>query len=107
MSIFEGGTAAILPLEGAVDVVPLVLGKGLLLDLGPLGGAFVGGGEGDVLDCLDGPEGGGLEDGPRGGERVRMVDFGSRAGDRERDRRRSGRRDGGSSFDLTVSLRCQ
>lgn len=87
MSIFDGGAAAALALEGVVEVVPLVLGNGgLLLDLGPLGGSFVGGGDAEVFDALEGPEGGGLEDGPRGGERVRMVDLGSRVGDRERER---------------------
>ena len=85
MSIFEDGAAATSPLGGLVEVVPLVLGNASL-DLGPLGGAFVGGGEADFLDCLEGPEGGGFEEGPRGGERVRTVDFGSRIGDRERER---------------------
>ena len=86
MSIFvvEAAVAA-LGWEGAEDVVPLVFAKGAA-DWGPFGGAFVGAGERDDLDSLAAPEGGGLEDGPRGGERVRMEDLGSRAGDRERER---------------------
>ena len=68
-----------------MEVVPFVFGNGSL-DLGPLGGAFIGGGEADFLDCVEGPEEGGFEDGPWGGERVRMVDLGSRIGDRERER---------------------
>lgn len=53
MSIFGDGAAATLALEGAVEVVPLVLGNGgLLLDLRPLGGSFVGGGDADVFDGL-------------------------------------------------------
>ncbi len=86
MSIFvvEAAVAA-LGSEGAEDVVPLDFAKGAAF-LGPFGGPFVGAGESDERDGLAGPAGGGLEDGPRGGERVRMEDFGSRAGDRERER---------------------
>lgn len=71
--------------EVVVGVTPLVLGSGGL-DLGPVGGALVGQGEREGPDDLVGPEGGGLDDGPRGGERVRIDDLVSRVGDRERER---------------------
>lgn len=83
-SIFEGASAA-LGLAGVEEVVPLVFGKGVVA-LGPFGAALVGGGERDVRDDLVGPEGGGLDDEPGGGERVRIDALGSRAGDRERER---------------------
>lgn len=68
-----------------VLVVPLVLGRGEV-DFGPVGAALVGGGEREGCGgCLT-TEGGGLEEGPRGGERVRTDDLGSRMGDRERER---------------------
>lgn len=106
MSIFEEGagsaTAAALEVE---SLVPLVIGAGEV-DLRLFAGAFVGGGEGEGRDGLVGPEAEALDEGPRGGERVRTGALESRMGDRERERvrRRSGRRFGGSSFKRLVSF---
>lgn len=76
-------------LGAATPLVFVVWGGGGLDDLGPVGGGFVvvvEGGEMDGRDSARGPEGGGLDDGPRGGERVRIEDFVSRAGERDRER---------------------
>ena len=59
--------------------MPLVVGAAL----GPVGGGFEeGGGE-------RASRAGGFEEGPRGGERVRMVALTFGVGERERERRRS------------------
>lgn len=85
MSIFEdvvGSAAGVLEVDVAV---PLVLGRGEAA-LGPAGGALAGGGEREACGGLLIAEDVGLDDGPRGGERVRTEGLGSRIGDRERVR---------------------